>query len=89
MTQDSVMSLMQLALKTVILTSAPPLVIGLVVGLAMSIFQTVTSIQEQTLAFVPKVLAVFVAIILFGSYMMTNIQELFIKLFTDFTIYLH
>ena len=57
------------ALMTVIKVAAPPLVIGLSVGIIVSIFQTVTSIQEPTLAFVPKILGVFVALLIFGSFM--------------------
>ena len=89
MTQDSVITILQLAIRTVVLTAFPPLIIGLLIGLVMSIFQTVTSIQEQTLATVPKMLAVFLAIILLGPFMMNNVQELFVELFSDFTVYLH
>lgn len=89
MSQDAVLTIIQNALKTIILTAAPPLLMGLVTGLAVSIFQTVTSIQEQTLAFVPKILAVFLSLIIFGSYMMTNFTQLFVELYSDFTIYLH
>ena len=63
MTVDLVVELANKALYTVILTSAPVLIISLVIGLIVSIFQTVTSIQEQTLTFVPKIVAVFVTLI--------------------------
>ena len=82
------MDLMQVALRTVILTSMPMLLSGLVVGLVISIFQTVTSIQEQTLTFVPKILAVFVAILIFGPWMIQNMNELFIEIYTNFAYYL-
>ena len=62
MTVDLVVELANKALYTVILTSAPVLIISLVIGLIVSIFQTVTSIQEQTLTFVPKIVAVFVTL---------------------------
>ncbi len=52
MTQDSVITIMQTALKTIIFTAAPPLLCSLVVGIAVSIFQTITSISEQTRFFV-------------------------------------
>ena len=57
-----------------IITSAPLLIVSLVVGLIISIFQTVTSIQEQTLTFVPKIIAVFVALMLCGSWMLDNMS---------------
>lgn len=88
MTQDSVITIMQTALKTIIFTAAPPLLCSLVVGIAVSIFQTITSISEQTLSFVPKVLAVFLSIIIFGAYMMTNLEELFVSLCSDFSKYI-
>lgn len=86
--EQKILDLMQRALMTVMLTSAPMLLMGLVVGLIVSIFQTVTSIQEQTLAFVPKILAVFVAIIIFGPWISTNMKELFIEIYSNFSYYL-
>lgn len=88
MSQDAVLTIMQQALKTVILTSAPPLLLGLAVGLVVSIFQTITSINEQTLSFIPKILAVFLALLIFGAFMLTNLQELFLNLYSDFAKYL-
>ncbi len=73
---------------TIIITSAPLLLISLIVGLIISIFQTVTSIQEQTLTFVPKILAVFLAIMLLGSWMMTEMSDFMTRLWTDFSLYL-
>lgn len=87
--EQKVIDLVQYALRTVILTSMPMLMFGLVVGLIVSIFQTVTSIQEQTLAFVPKILAVFISIIIFGPWIMANMQELFINIYTNFNYYLY
>ena len=66
MTVDLVVELANKALYTVILTSAPVLIVSLVIGLIVSIFQTVTSIQEQTLTFVPKIVAVFVTLMILG-----------------------
>ncbi|MBQ9359955.1 MAG: flagellar biosynthesis protein FliQ [Lachnospiraceae bacterium] len=74
-------------LYVIIITAAPLLLISLVVGLTISIFQTVTSIQEQTLTFVPKVLAIFAGILLLGHWMLNNMVGLMEKLWTDFTIY--
>ncbi|MDU2066171.1 MAG: flagellar biosynthesis protein FliQ [Sporomusaceae bacterium] len=58
------------ALSMVMLISAPMLGLGLVVGVLVSIFQATTQIQEQTLAFIPKIIAVFVAILVFGPWML-------------------
>lgn len=59
----------------VLIISAPMLGLGLLVGLAVSIFQATTSIQEQTLAFIPKIVAVFVAILIFGPWMLRLMVE--------------
>ena len=77
MTQELVLDIVSRGLFTIILTAAPPLLMGLTVGLTVSIFQTVTSIQEQTLAFVPKILAVLGAIIIFGPFMLSNLVGYF------------
>ncbi|MBR1444378.1 MAG: flagellar biosynthesis protein FliQ [Firmicutes bacterium] len=88
MSEEMVIGIVQEAVKTVILTSAPPLLLGLIVGLIVSIFQTVTSINEQTLSFIPKILAVFVSLVIFGSFMLGTLEELFIRLFSDFSVYI-
>ena len=77
-------------LKNVIRTNwnAPVLLVSLIVGLIISIFQTVTSIQEQTLTFVPKILAVFVTVLLLGAWMLGNMTDYMIKLWSDFSIYI-
>ena len=71
------------ALMTVITVAAPPLAIGLSVGILVSIFQTVTSIQEPTLAFVPKILGVFVALLLFGSFMGSTLVNFVERLLSE------
>lgn len=65
MTEGQVLDVAKEAIYTIIICSAPMLIISLVVGLIVSIFQTVTSIQEQTLTFVPKIIAVFVGLMIF------------------------
>ena len=77
MTDQRVIDAVTNGLLTVILSAAPPLIIGLSVGLMVSIFQTVTSIQEQTLAFVPKIVAVLGSIIIFGPFILNNITGFF------------
>lgn len=63
MTTDFVVGLMAEAIKMMLLISAPALIVGLVVGVAISLFQAVTQIQEMTLVFVPKIVAVMVVLI--------------------------
>lgn len=70
MTIDAVSEMTNNALYVIIKVSLPVLLASLIVGLIISIFQTVTSIQEQTLTFVPKIIAIFLALILLGSWMM-------------------
>ena len=88
MTEGQVLDLARQALYTIILCSAPLLIISLVVGLVVSIFQTVTSIQEQTLTFVPKIICVFLGMMIFGSWILTNLTEFINTLWSDFSIYL-
>ncbi|MBP3421047.1 MAG: flagellar biosynthesis protein FliQ [Lachnospiraceae bacterium] len=76
------------ALFLIIKVSAPILLVSLIVGLIVSIFQTVTSIQEQTLTFVPKILAVFLCLMLLGSWMMDNLSGFMTELWSDFSIYI-
>lgn len=75
MDQNTVIQLAQRALMVMIYVSAPMLGLSLIVGLAVSIFQATTQIQEQTLTFVPKILAVIGAIALFGSWMLKVLIE--------------
>jgi flagellar biosynthetic protein FliQ len=88
MTQGQVLDIAREALYMIIICSAPLLLISLVVGLIVSIFQTVTSIQEQTLTFVPKIICVFLGLMLFGSWILTNLTEYVNTLWSDFSIYL-
>ncbi|HNX25572.1 MAG TPA: flagellar biosynthesis protein FliQ [Spirochaetota bacterium] len=69
MTDILVIKILRESLMTVLIVSAPVLGVGMFVGLIVSIIQTTTSIQEQTLTFVPKMVAIFITIILFGSWM--------------------
>ena len=88
MTEGQVLDIARQALYTIILCSAPLLINSLVVGLVVSIFQTVTSIQEQTLTFVPKIVCVFLGMMIFGSWILTNLTEFINTLWSDFSIYL-
>lgn len=70
MTEADIIAVGKEAIQTVLLVAAPPLGLGLLVGLIISIFQATTQIQEQTLTFIPKILAVLVAIVIFGPWML-------------------
>ena len=70
MTQQFIVDFAMNSIKTTLLLSAPMLGFGLITGLAVSIFQAVTSIQEITLTFIPKILAVFISILLFFPWLM-------------------
>lgn len=86
-TQGQVMDIARDAIYTIILTAAPLLLVSLIVGLIVSIFQTVTSIQEQTLTFIPKILAVFLLMMLLGSWMLNNMSGFMTRLWSDFSVY--
>lgn len=75
MDQGTVINIAQHALLITLYISAPLLGLSLIVGLAVSIFQATTQIQEQTLSFIPKILAVIVAIAVFGSWMLKMLME--------------
>ena len=88
MTVDDVTMITKEALFLIIKVSAPVLLVSLIIGLVISIFQTVTSIQEQTLTFVPKIIAVFLGIMLFGSWILNNLGGFIDQLWSDFSMYL-
>ena len=83
MSGDLVIQLGQEALMVVLIVSAPMLGLGLAVGLMVSVFQATTSIQEQTLAFIPKIIAVFVAVLIFGPWMLRVMVEFFAGIFVN------
>ncbi|MCL2463177.1 MAG: flagellar biosynthesis protein FliQ [Defluviitaleaceae bacterium] len=83
MTQDTILDLITDGLVTIVTCAAPPLLMGLAVGVIVSVFQAVTSIQEPTLAFVPKILAVLLSLILFGPFMLTTLTEYFQRLISN------
>ncbi|HHY10859.1 MAG TPA: flagellar biosynthesis protein FliQ [Firmicutes bacterium] len=76
MTDQTVINLAREAVLTVLLVAGPALGIGMLVGLLVSIFQATTQIQEQTLTFIPKIVAVLVSVVIFGPWM--------IKVLVDF-----
>ena len=88
MTIDTVTTIAANALFTIIKSAAPLLLVSLCVGLTVSIFQTVTSIQEQTLTFVPKVMAIFLTLMLLGHWIMNNMVGYMVSLWENFSIYI-
>ena len=88
MTESQVLDIMRDAFYNVIVCSAPMLLISLVVGLVISIFQTVTSIQEQTLTFVPKIISIFIALLIFGSFIMRTMVSYITDLWSNFNVYI-
>ncbi|MBR5421305.1 MAG: flagellar biosynthesis protein FliQ [Lachnospiraceae bacterium] len=89
MSVDVISQIMADAMYTVLLTALPPLLISMIIGLLVSIFQTVTSIQEQTLTFVPKLLAIFLVLMIGGGWMLNNMITFMVNLWSDFSVYIH
>jgi flagellar biosynthetic protein FliQ len=81
-----VVDLTREALKTALYVAAPALIVSMIVGLVISIFQVVTSLQDATVAFVPKVLAVMVVVVLSFPWMMRVLGAFATRMFTDFNI---
>ena len=85
MAPETIMSIARDTLLTALLLAAPPLGIGLLVGLAISIFQAVTQIQEQTLTFVPKIVAIFLTLLIFGPWMLNILNSFTIRILGNLT----
>lgn len=83
-----VVNLMSETLYLIIKVSAPMLLVSLVVGLVISILQTVTSIQEQTLTFVPKLISIFLVLTIAGNWILTSIVEYMEYLFDNFNAFI-
>lgn len=75
MTQTEILTVVQDAIYTIIKVAAPILIIGMAVGVIVSIFQATTQINEQTLAFVPKIVAILLGLLIFGGWMLTTLAE--------------
>lgn len=81
MSPESVISLARAAVETTLLVSAPLLLAALVVGLVVSVFQAATQINEMTLSFIPKLVAVFVTLIVAGPWMLTLLTDFMQRLY--------
>jgi len=81
MNEADVLEIAQSALWVVLLTSGPVMFAGLFIGLIIALFQALTTIQEMTLTFVPKIIVIFIAIVVFLPFMMTTVLEYSLTLF--------
>jgi len=88
MNEAMIIELGQQTMFTILLMAAPMLGIGLIVGLAVSIFQATTQIQEATLAFIPKIVAIFGTIVIFGPWLLTIIVDFTQGLFTNMSSFI-
>lgn len=88
MSVDVVVDIMRDALFLILKTAAPPLIVSLVIGLIVSVFQTVTSIQEQTLTFVPKMVGMFLTLMLIGHWMLNGMTTFMEELWSNFSLYI-
>ena len=82
MSLGMVVSLMRGGIFEIFILSAPVLIAALVVGLVVAIFQATTSIQEQTLTFVPKIMAILAVLALLGGWMFASLREYTITIFS-------
>jgi flagellar biosynthesis protein FliQ len=89
MDEGMIIELAQKSLLTVIYVSGPMLGLSLVVGLAISIFQATTQIQEQTLTFIPKILAVLAGISFFGAWMLKMLVEFTQDIYLNMNQFIH
>ncbi len=88
MSEGTIIDIARQSLTTVLMMVLPILIVALVVGLLISIFQAMTQIQEQTLSFIPKIVAVFVSILIFGPYMLTTAKDFTVNLFQNLVNYI-
>ncbi|HYE09384.1 MAG TPA: flagellar biosynthesis protein FliQ [Patescibacteria group bacterium] len=88
MNQGVVIDVAQEAIKVVLMISAPILGLGLLVGLIVSIVQATTQIQEPTLSFIPKIIAISLVMLVFGPWMMNIMYEFTVKLFENIPTYI-
>jgi len=85
MTAETVLDLARQGVYYILIVSGPLLLLALGVGLIVSIFQAATQIQEQTLAFIPKIVAVFLGIVLFGPWMISHMVQYATEIFSNLT----
>jgi len=82
MTPETVVAMARTAMEITLMVSAPLLLVGLIIGLVVSIFQAATSINEQTLSFIPKLVGIFITLVLAGPWMLTIMTDYMRSIFT-------
>ncbi|ACH94528.1 flagellar biosynthesis protein FliQ [Borrelia recurrentis] len=75
MTTGQIIYLIKISIENIIILSAPILITALIVGLLVSIFQAVTSIQDQTLSFIPKIIIILLVLVIFGPWILKKIMQ--------------
>lgn len=88
MSSEFVISMAENGVWTVLIVSGPLLIIALVLGLVVSIFQATTQIQEQTLAFIPKIVGVLAALVIFGPWMLSHMINFTYQIFSNLHRYI-
>ncbi len=83
MSPETVVHIGRKAVETVLLSSGPMLLAAMVVGLIVSIFQAATQINEQTMTFIPKIVAVFITLLIFGPWIMNLLLTFTAGIFTS------
>lgn len=81
MTPEIAIDICRKAVQTILMCAAPMLIVALLVGLIISIFQAATQINEQTMTFVPKIVAVFITLLIFGSWVINTLTIFTVGLF--------
>jgi flagellar biosynthetic protein FliQ len=89
MTYAAALSIGRDGIFTALIVAAPMLLLGLITGLIVSIFQAVTQIQEQTLTFIPKILVSALALLFFGPFMLAMLTSFATRVFTNIPQYIH
>jgi flagellar biosynthesis protein FliQ len=80
--QTDVLDLVREALLTALIVAAPVMIVGLAVGVLVSLFQTMSQLNEMTLVFIPKILAIFLALLMFGPFMLQQLES-FMRMTAD------
>jgi len=83
LSNETVLVFAERGITTILLVAGPLLILALAVGLIVSIFQATTQIQEQTLAFIPKIIAVLVGIVFFGRWMLSHMIEFTVEIYQN------
>lgn len=87
LSNELVLTLAEKGIMTILMVAGPILILALAVGLLVSVFQATTQIQEQTLAFIPKIVAVLVGIVFFGPWMLTTLVEFTMELYQNLNVF--